>query len=144
MAEDPYPVNESELYPIGHPAWKEITKRSRPYRFHFYDYLLRQKSWSTRAFGPGHRTKGILTHIRKECEEVERAPLDVEEWCDIAILALDGAWRTGASVQTIIDTLAQKQAKNMARKWPDWRTLTEDDPIEHEVDDYGSDAHDED
>lgn len=47
------------------------------------------------------------------------------------ILALDGAWRTGASPEQIIATLKAKQAKNEARTWPDWRTADPNKAIEH-------------
>jgi hypothetical protein len=50
---------------------------------------------------------------------------------DLMILAADGALRNGAEPQQIIDTLISKFAENRARTWPDWRTLSEDDPIEH-------------
>ena len=42
---------------------------------------------------PGARTEGILRHIEKEIVEVRKNPSDVEEWCDIAILAFGGALR---------------------------------------------------
>lgn len=99
--------------------------------FDFLAHLREQRAWSERTFGPGPRTGGIIAHIRKELEEIEAAPRDAEEWIDVVILALDGAWRSGASPEKILETLLAKTAKNHARSWPDWRTLTEDDPIEH-------------
>lgn len=95
-------------------------------------HLDRQREWSERTFGPGARVGGIVKHIRKELDEITANPTDVEEWIDVVILALDGAWRAGGEPQQIIDTLIAKQAKNEARTWPDWRTLTENDAIEHE------------
>jgi hypothetical protein len=59
------------------------------------DYLLRQKDWSERAFGEGRRTEGICKHIEKELAEIRAYPEDIMEWVDVAILALDGAWRAG-------------------------------------------------
>lgn len=94
-------------------------------------HLLRQRQWSERTFGPGTRTKGVVEHIRKELKEIEADPSDIEEWIDVVILALDGAWRAGAEPQQIIDTLLGKQAKNEARTWPDWTTFGEDQAIEH-------------
>ncbi len=47
------------------------------------------------------------------------------------ILALDGAWRTGTEPQAILDAILEKQERNEARQWPDWRTLSPDVPIEH-------------
>lgn len=95
------------------------------------EHLERQREWSGRTFGPGRRTKGIIDHIKKELREIEADPTDVEEWIDVVILALDGAWRAGALPQEIIDTLVYKQGKNEARDWPDWRTMSEDSAIEH-------------
>lgn len=97
----------------------------------FLAYLQRHHAWAERTFGPGDNTLGILDHIRKELVEVERAPRDLEEWIDVIILALDGARRNGASPQDIVDTLIAKQAKNEARKWPDWRTVPPGKAIEH-------------
>lgn len=101
-------------------------------------HLYRQRAFSRAAFGPGDRTKGVIEHIRKECIEVladheakkQRYYL-LEEWIDIAILAFDGAWRTGATPEEIVETLLRKQAKNENRDWPDWRTIPKDKPIEH-------------
>jgi len=50
---------------------------------------------------------------------------------DIVILALDGAWRQGASPDDIINALVAKQTKNENRVWPDWRTQPLDKAIEH-------------
>jgi hypothetical protein len=94
-------------------------------------HIDRQRFWSRINFGPGLRTKGIIDHMKKEFVEIEKDPTDVREWVDLIILALDGAWRTGAQPQDIIDEIKYKQAKNETRKWPDWRTMPEDKAIEH-------------
>ncbi len=94
-------------------------------------HLERQRQWSGRTFGPGPRTRGVLAHIRKELLEIEADPLDVKEWVDVVILALDGAWRTGTEPQAILDAILEKQERNEGRQWPDWRTLSPDVPIEH-------------
>lgn len=100
--------------------------------FDFRAHLERQRDWSANTFGPGVRTKGITDHIRKELGEIEAAPHDIEEWIDVVILALDGAWRAGAYPDQIISVLAGKQAKNEQREWPDWRTQPENKAIEHD------------
>jgi hypothetical protein len=99
--------------------------------FDFKKHLERQSEWSEKIFGPGDRTKGIVDHIRKELIEVEAKPNDLSEWMDIVILALDGAWRQGASPDDIINALVAKQTKNENRVWPDWRTQPLDKAIEH-------------
>jgi len=95
-------------------------------------YINRQIDWSYRTFGPGLRTKGVIQHIAKELDEIAADPSDVKEWIDVIILGLDGAWRTGASARQIVDALIAKQAKNVNRTWPDWRTMSEDQAIEHD------------
>lgn len=95
-------------------------------------HLERQREWSERTFGPGSRAAGVVDHIRKELREIEASPGDLEEWIDVVILALDGAWRSGASPDQIIAQIVGKQTKNEARQWPDWRTVPHDKAIEHE------------
>lgn len=99
--------------------------------FDFRNHLQRQREWSGRTFGPYPRTKGVLDHIRKELVEIERAPFDISEWIDVVILALDGAWRAGATPSEIIDALVAKQTKNEGRQWPDWRASDPNKAIEH-------------
>jgi hypothetical protein len=73
----------------------------------------------------------VTDHIRKELYEVEKSEGDLSEWIDVIILALDGATRSGASPEEIVAALVEKQARNEARQWPDWRTFSEDEAIEH-------------
>lgn len=102
-------------------------------------HLERQIAFSLKAFGPSKRTGGIIDHIKKELVEVANAPDDLTEWIDLAMLALDGAWRhvdrTHLTLTQVAEqvqkTLIEKLAKNEARSWPDWRTLSEDKAIEH-------------
>lgn len=101
-------------------------------QFDFVAHIERAKAFSERTFGPGHRSKGVVDHIRKELLEIEAAPLDLEEWIDVWMLALDGAWRTGATAQQIVAQILAKQEKNEGRKWPDWRTADRDKGIEHD------------
>jgi hypothetical protein len=118
--------------------------------FDFKSHLARQRIWSAQTFGPSDRTKGVVDHIRKELHEIVAAKASVDlaeasghdstphrvaltgEWIDVVILALDGAWRSGATPDQIIEALVAKQAKNETRTWPDWRTMSEDKAIEHD------------
>ena len=100
--------------------------------FSFFQHLQRQRAWSIKTFGPGLRTEGVVDHIRKELNEILAAPNDLEEWIDVVILALDGAWRTGATPEQIIVQLQEKQQKNEKRKWPDWRSAEQGKAIEHD------------
>lgn len=99
--------------------------------FDLIRHLQRQREFSLRAFGPGTRSKGVVDHIRKELTEIEADPLDLGEWVDVILLALDGAWRAGYSAEDIADAIEAKQTKNESRTWPDWRTAPPDKAIEH-------------
>lgn len=95
-------------------------------------HLAHQRDWSLATFGPGPRTLGVIDHIRKELDEIAADPTDLTEWVDVIILAFDGAWRAGWEPQQIIDAIKAKQARNEARTWPDWRTSSPDQAIEHD------------
>lgn len=67
------------------------------------------------------RRRGIAEHIGRELAEVAAActPQEVlEEWVDIALLALDGAWRAGYTPAQVCEQLRRKAAINRARQWP--------------------------
>lgn len=100
--------------------------------FDLVAHLHRQRTFSERTFGPGTRTLGVIDHIRKELREIEADPADTMEWIDVVLLALDGAWRHGASPEQIAAAIEAKQTKNEGRKWPDWRTMPTDKGIEHD------------
>lgn len=100
-------------------------------KFDLTAYIHRQIIFSRHTFGPGTRLKGVLNHLLKEVEEIKKSPQDISEWCDLIILAIDGATRQGFSPEMIVTALESKYIKNSNRKWPDWRTLSEDDAIEH-------------
>jgi hypothetical protein len=95
------------------------------------EFLKRQHEWSRRTFGEGMRTKGLLQHIRKELDEIQAEPCNIEEWIDVAIIALDGAWRAGYSPEEVVAALERKQATNFARRWPSVNEANPDQAIEH-------------
>lgn len=108
---------------------------ARPVSRATYDlvqHLYRQRAFSRATFGPGNRTKGVIDHIRQELVEIESDPLDIFEWVDVILLALDGAWRTGFTPEQIASALEAKQSKNEQRDWPDWRTADPDRAINHQ------------
>lgn len=94
-------------------------------------HLKKQRTFSMNTFGPGSRTKAIIDHIGKELKEIEAAPHDLEEWVDLILLSLDGAWRAGFNPAEIANAMGLKLNKNIARTWPDWRTADPDKAIEH-------------
>lgn len=105
-------------------------------------HLTRQIKFSEKTFGPGSRQKGVTDHIKKELVEVEEGGNDPKEWCDVAILALDGFWRSlrehhpdisdEGIAQIMCDHIVAKQNKNERRTWPDWRTMDPNKAIEHD------------
>ena len=111
-------------------AWDEAHAFG-PAHFDLVAHLRRQRAFSLRTFGPGPRTAGVLDNIRKELAEIEAAPDDVEEWVDVVMLALDGAWRAGFEPAEIALAIAAKQTRNQLRTWPDWRTAEPGKAIEH-------------
>jgi hypothetical protein len=112
---------------------REIAKeiRDQVVGVDLYEFLHRQIEWSRATFGPGERTAGLVDHISKELREVLESDGVLEEWVDVVILALDGAWRSGYTPLAICEALEAKAAKNRARHWPDWRTAEPGKAIEH-------------
>jgi len=106
-------------------------------KFNNYDlvaHLYRQRAFSRSTFGPGDRKVGIIDHISKELNEVLTAKNEhetLEEWVDIILLALDGAWRLGYTPEEIAMAIESKQSINEHRNWPDWRTQNKDAAITH-------------
>ena len=85
------------------------------------EHIERQITFSRNTFGPGERRAGVIDHIRKELVEIEDDGV-LSEWVDVIILALDGAWRSGATPHQIIAAVKAKQVKNEARDWPGYLT----------------------
>lgn len=95
------------------------------------EFLRDQEEFSTKTFGPQYNPKRVLNHLKKEVVEVEENIGSLEEWTDIAILALEGARRSGATNEQIMQAMRAKLEKNKKRVWPDWRESSGDDPICH-------------
>ncbi|MCA9223804.1 MAG: DUF550 domain-containing protein [Planctomycetales bacterium] len=117
----------------------------------FITYLTRQITFSRGAFGPARRHKGVVEHIKKELEELEDAGGSPDEWVDLVMLSLDGLTRAvrerlreGTDImqgfepthdriaRDSVAVIVGKLAKNELRDWPDWRTASEDQAIEHD------------
>ncbi|MEM8773852.1 MAG: dATP/dGTP pyrophosphohydrolase domain-containing protein [Pseudomonadota bacterium] len=107
-------------------------------------HLLRQMAFSHATFGPGERREGVADHLRKEICEMLDANGSAREWVDIVILGLDGLTRrlsfeTGSgrrdpeiTAELACRMIREKQKRNEARTWPDWRTADPDKAIEHD------------
>lgn len=93
-------------------------------------YIQAHVQWSTKTFGHGAHSTRLINHIRKELDEVAADPSDLEEWIDVIILALDGAWRAGYNAADIAKMLMAKLKKNQTRTF----IISEDpdQPAEHD------------
>ena len=92
--------------------------------------IERQRDWSLETFGPGRATDRICAHIREELIEITSTPDDLDEWVDVMLLAMDGAWRSVHTPGEIIRALHRKQSVNSSRQWPE---PTSDQPCHHAV-----------
>jgi hypothetical protein len=107
--------------------------------FDLIAHIYRQRAFSRATFGPGARTQGVCDHIRKELAEIERAPADLDEWIDVILLSLDGAWRCAEAnertdhciPEIICQRIGLVQGRNERRDWPDWRSADPNKAIEH-------------
>ena len=105
------------------------------------EHLKRQIAFSHATFGPGERRQGVIDHIMKELNDVERTGGSAGEWVDVVILALDGLWRSmrrdapeAPNFEIAYEAaylIAEKQDINERRQWPDWRSADPDKAIEH-------------
>lgn len=111
--------------------------------FDLESHLRRQMAFSRATFGPGERRAGVTAHIKKELDQeiatAENSREAADEWVDVILLGLDGCARALAEAgyswreipAMICEMIEHKQGYNELRRWPDWRTLPEDAPIEH-------------
>jgi hypothetical protein len=96
------------------------------------DFWYEQAAWSEETFGPSieRGPRGVLLHLKKEVDEALEAPNDLEEYVDLLLLVFDATRRAGFWYHELVAAAFEKLAKNKARKWPDWRNLS-DVPVEH-------------
>lgn len=102
--------------------------------------LATQVAFSSAMFGPlsARGVDGVIAHVEKDLEEIRSNPADLNEWCDLIILAMDGALRCAAGnapgvnhSELVRAALFNKLARNMQREWPDYRDVPVGQAIEH-------------
>lgn len=93
-------------------------------------YIRDHIRWSKKTFGEGTFSTRLVNHIRKECDEITAKPTDLEEWIDVIILGIDGAWRAGYNAADIAEMLRAKLKKNQARTFV--IPSDPDQPAEHD------------
>lgn len=91
------------------------------------------REWALLIFGPmtEEKRKGIIKHLRKELDEIEKDPTDPKEWIDVMILAIHGLFTLGLDGGDVLEAYADKMLDNFEREWPDWRTADPTEPLEH-------------
>ncbi len=123
------------VWSVAWVTWSFVTRRYSP----IVRLWRRRRAFSFATFGPPEvrGPVGPLRHLRKEAEEVvgeallEHGEHLREEMADCFILILDAADRMGLSLGDLIAEAQAKMAINEAREWPDWRTCSTTEPIEH-------------
>lgn len=76
----------------------------------------RMTDWAEQNF-PQRTNHSILTHMRREIDEIEAHPDDIEEWADVLLLFMHGMRERGINSTQLTHALEEKFAKNQARKW---------------------------
>lgn len=94
------------------------------------EWLDKRYGWSLGTFGRGCQTKRLIAHIQCELKEIETAPVDLMEWVDLILLALDGAARAGHSSKAVINGIHEKHEINLKREWSK-REGDEESPFFH-------------
>jgi hypothetical protein len=87
--------------------------------------------WSQATFGTdtARGSIGALKHLEKEAREAQAKPLDMEEYADCFFLVIDASRRAGLTLETLMDQVEAKFAKNKKRVWQ--KPSSPDQPIEH-------------
>lgn len=91
-----------------------------------YRYWL-MTDWAEKTF-PKRTNHSILTHLRRELDELEAKPNDVEEWADVMLLFLHGLRERGITPSRLTYAVDIKFEKNRHR---DWGTPDEHGVVEH-------------
>jgi len=127
VADELLEIVDSKAQKIAEQAKQIERLKTRP---NLHGFIEVQRAFSLKTFGPENDKKRIISHIQKELAELDESG-ELIEWIDIILLALDGAWRGGASPQEISEAMDNKLRININREWPNWRTTKPGEPIEH-------------
>ena len=81
-----------------------------------HEIFQRMTDWAEMNFP--HRTNhSILTHLRRELDEIEADPNNTEEWADAFLLFMHGLRERGFDIHILLIALEKKFAINQAREW---------------------------
>lgn len=73
----------------------------------------------------------LVGRLRARVQELSKDPRSLGLIASALVLSAAIACQTGHSLKALLEMLFKKQAKNIARKWPDWRTAPKGKAIEH-------------
>jgi hypothetical protein len=80
-------------------------------------------------------TESVIYWVKRQAKDLESGGRVIPGTFDFMfVVACAGAKANGFSPEDIAVGLNEKLERNSNRKWPDWRTLTEDDAINHQKD----------
>lgn len=106
------------------------------YSHTLYDFVQSKGDHSYEVFGPNMTPLGVLNHLKTEVIELEENYADIEEWCDVILLGIDGALRScDFNVPVVVYSLGKKFNKVRSRTYPDWRDVDPNSAIFHVKDD---------
>lgn len=79
-----------------------------------FSWLNRMRRWSSNAFGRTIGTEGLPEGIEKEIAKLRDDPSSLSAWCNIAFIALEGAWRSEHTPHDICNELEAKLERRIA------------------------------
>ena len=90
--------------------------------------FFKMTDWSERTF-PQRTNHSILTHMRRELDEIEESPGNIEEWADVMLLLMHGLMEQGFYLKDLLQGVISKFSKNTELKW---KSPDEHGVVEHE------------
>ena len=81
-----------------------------------HEMFYRMTNWAEETF-PQRTNHSILTHLRRELDEIEASPDKLEEWADAMLLFMHGLRERGFDMHLLTVALETKFEINKKRKW---------------------------
>lgn len=84
-----------------------------------HEFWIELSKWSQSTFGKDSDRGPYwsLEHLRKEADEAQVDPENIEEYADCLFLVLDAARRAGFTLDDLVDAAFDKLDVNRNRKW---------------------------
>jgi hypothetical protein len=81
-------------------------------------FLATQSGISQKAYGPQRSAGAAVMDASAALRAANDAPLDLYAWIDLILAGIEGALRSGNTPFAVAQALANRQAEQVARKWP--------------------------